>query len=160
MKKIIVGFSHRPGNIVSSTICLLTGGDVSHTYIKIPVPEFNTSVIFGASGSNIHYDNETEFLKKNKVVAEIEVEVSDEQMVVAERFRVFECGKPYSLLELIGYAWVLLGRAFKKSWKNPFRDGNKSFVCVEAVTSCIGIKDEGTITPKDLYDALMSKNKP
>lgn len=158
MKTITVGFS-RNKKILSKIICLLTKSDVSHTYIKIPVPEYNTNMMFQAAGLNVHYMNEDVFKAHGStIVEEIDVEVTDEQYARAEKFRVTECGKAYSVMELIGYLWVLLNHKIGRDVPNPFYDGDTAYVCVEVVTTCTGINDRGTLVPETLRQ-LLKKSK-
>jgi hypothetical protein len=155
MKKIIIGFSCNSG-FFSKAIRFLTNSNISHTYIKIPVPDFNTNIIFHAQGFNVHYINESNFLKKNTVIEEVEVEVSDEQFIEAERVRVEECGKPYSYSEIVGFLWVLLNKKVGRKVENPFYN-TSAYICVELVCRGLGIKDKTTLTPGDLRDILISK---
>jgi hypothetical protein len=92
------------------------------------------------------------------VVAEVEVELTDEQWAEAEKVRVYECGKTYSYSQLIGYAWVLLGRGLGKKWSNPLADGKHGYVCVELVCRCLGIGDAESMTPQDLLEHLSDKH--
>ena len=158
MKTIIVGFS-RSHKITSKIITWLTGSVITHTYVRIPVPEYKTSMVFQAQGFNVHYLNYEEFLKHNTVIEEVEVEVSDEQFIEAEKIRVFECGKPYGMLELIGYLAVLIQSKVGLPVKNPFYDSDKSFVCVELVLNMLGMEDKSTMTPDKLH-AMLVRRKP
>lgn len=159
MKKIYVGFS-RNHKIVSWLIRKFTRSNVSHTYIRIPVPEYNTSIVFQAQGFNVHYINYGHFLDKGNIVeAEICVDVSDEQFIEAEKFRVYECGKPYSYIQLLGYIYLLLGRYLGLRLKNPFSNGDHGYVCVELVCRCLGISNEENMTPQDLLDFLIKNTR-
>jgi hypothetical protein len=155
---IIVGFSSHPGSWFSKIIQWATNSPISHTYVRIPVPEYKTSVVFQAQGMNVHYTNYDEFIKKAKVIEEIAVEVSDEQYKQAEIFRVFQCGKPYGIMEIIGFCWVILGHKLGKHWPNPFNDGTDSYVCSSVVCRQIGLVDDATISPADLYEILKKKS--
>lgn len=57
-------------------------------------------------------------------------------------------GSPYDFMGLLGMAWVALGRALKKVWKNPFRSSKYVF-CSEAVVRAMlwsdGYKDIGLV---------------
>lgn len=157
MPTIIVGFSHRPKNIISSAIGFFTNSKISHTYVRLPVPEYNTSVVFQAAGSNVHYMNIDHFKIKNEILYEFQVEVTPEQFIAAEKFRVFECGKPYGAMELVGFMAIVIASKFGLKIKNPFNDGTRSYVCSSVVCRQIGLPDDATISPQDLYQILKNR---
>lgn len=149
MKTILVGFSSHPG-VFSSLIKYVTNSKVSHTYIRIPVPEYNDSMIFQASGLTVNYTNYSVFKKKNTVIEEYEIEVDDDTYAFAEMLRVMEAGKPYSMKEIIGLLWVLTMRGVGVRVNNPFRDGSHSYVCVELAMMCVGLeRDSENVTQED-----------
>jgi hypothetical protein len=150
MKTIRVGFSTHTGAF-SWLIRTATASKVSHTYLRIPVPEYNTSMIFQASGLTVNYCAAEVFDLKNHIYEEYEVDVSDEQYEVGEKFRVTEAGKSYSMKQVCGFATVLAARQLlNKRIPNPYSNGNHSYVCVEVVTVCIGLADGESMTPEDL----------
>jgi len=114
-------------------------------------PSYNLNFATSPYGN---YYNPSQTYKNNTVIEEINIEVSDEQYKQAEMFRVFQCGKPYGILEILGFCWVILGRKFNKHWPNPFNDGIDSYVCSSVVCRQIGLLDDATITPADLYEIL------
>lgn len=149
MKTIIVGFSTRPG-LFSSLIRFFTNSKVSHTYIKIPVPEYNENMVFQASGMTVNYTNYSVFKEKNKVIEEYEIDIDDDTASLAEMMRVMEAGKPYSIKELFGLLWILAMRGFGVKVNNPFRDGSHSYICVELAMICVGLsKDSENVTQED-----------
>lgn len=150
MKTIRIGFSTRSG-VLPWIIRKATASRISHTYIRIPVPEYSTSMIFQASGLNVNYCNGDLFDSHADVVEEYDVEVSDEQFAIGEKFRVTESGKPYSGKQLIGFLAVLTGKQIlDKKISNPFSDGHHSYVCVEVVAVCLGLEYGESMTPEDL----------
>lgn len=149
MKKIIVGFSTHH-SLFSTLIKFVTNSKVSHTYIRIPVPEWDESVVFQASGLVVNYTNYKVFLEKSTVIEEYEIDVSDDVYAFAEMVRVMECGKPYSMKEVFGLLWVLAMRGLNVKVKNPFRDGSHSYICVELVMTCVGLtSDSENATQED-----------
>lgn len=149
MKTVIVGFSTYPGAF-SSLIRFVTNSKVSHAYIRIPVPEYNESMIFQASGLWVNYCNFKVFQEKSKVVEEYEIEIDEETHQYGEMLRVMEAGKPYSMKELFGLVWILIMRGFGVRVKNPFRDGSASYICVELAMLCVGLEtDSENITQED-----------
>jgi hypothetical protein len=148
MKNIVIGFSTRRG-LLSWLIRTVTKSKVSHAYVRIPVPEYETSMIFQASGLSVNYCSGELFDSKNLIHQEYEVAVSDEQAKIAERLRVSESGKSYSMNQLYGFLWVLALRKFGKKVHNPFSDGNHSYVCVEIAADQVGHLDGENMTPED-----------
>lgn len=149
MKTVIVGFSTQSGAF-SSLIKFATNSKVSHSYIRIPVPEYNESMVFQASGLSVNYCNFKIFQEKSKVMEEYEIEVDEETYEYGEMLRVMEAGKPYSMKELVGLLWILVMRGFGVRAKNPFRDGSASYVCVELAMLCVGLQaDSENVTQED-----------
>lgn len=149
MKTVIVGFSTHPG-IFSTLIKFVTNSKVSHTYIRIPVPEYNDSMIFQASGLTVNYTNYNVFKEKSTVIEEYEIEIDDDTFAMAECMRVMEAGKPYGMAEIFGLLWVLAMRGFGVKVNNPFRDGSRTYVCVELIMNCVGLeRDSENVTQED-----------
>ena len=149
MKKIIVGFSYS-NSLFSKLIKIFTSSKISHTYIRLPVPEYNTSVVFQASLLSVHYVTADVFKSHSTIVEEYELEVSDEQFSVGEKFRVTEVGKPYSYTQILGFLYVLMLRKFGKKVSNPLSNGDHAYVCVEVVANSIGVSNGESMTPEEL----------
>ena len=157
MTKITIGFS-TSSQIKSRLIRFITKAPMSHAYIKIH--ESDGNVVFHADDEDVHYMKYDHFLSENKVIEEIEIEISDAQAKIAETLRVTEIGKPYSRMKLFGFIWIRLLRLFNVKTKNPFYDdGRFSYICVEIVTKSLGIQDETTLTPVDLYNVVKENNR-
>jgi hypothetical protein len=159
MKKVIIGFS-RPMKyrILSSLICFITNSNVSHTYVRIPVPEYGESMVFQASGLSVNYCNYKVFQEKAKVVEEYEIEVSDDVFAIGELMRVMEAGKPYSVKELVGLLWVLVMRGLGIRVGNPFKDGSASYICVELVMLCVGLRADSENTTQEDFRRWCKKH--
>lgn len=150
MKTITVGFSKHPGSLFSKLIMFVTKSTISHTYIKLSVPEYNEFVVFQASGLTVNYTNYSVFTKKAVVIEEYEIEVDDFTFAMGEKLRVTEVGKPYSMKEIFGLLWVLFMRNLGRKITNPFRDGSNSYICVELAMICAGLsKDSENVTTED-----------
>lgn len=148
MKSLRVGFSRHSG-LFSYTIMRATNSDVSHTYLRIPT-EYNEDVIFQASGFKVNYCNGTVFARNNTIVEEYDVEVSDEQWAIAEKFRVTEVGKPYSMKQILGFAVIIGMHAMGKYTINPLGDDSDTYICTEVVARCIGLDKSESWSPEDL----------
>lgn len=150
MKKLIVGFSSHPG-IFSWAIKKVTCSHVSHAYICLPKFIDGEDMVFQASGLTVNYTNYNVFVKKSIVYEEYEMQVTDEQYDTAIKIMAEAAGKPYSVKEIFGYLYVLaMHEWFYKTVKNPFADGDKSYVCSELIAECLGAKDPESLTPEDL----------
>jgi hypothetical protein len=114
------------------------------------VPEYNTSMIFQASGLLVNYCSGDIFDSHNIVFEEYDIDIPDEQYVFAEEFRVKQSGKPYSMAQIFGCLYVLAMRRFGLDVSNPFSDGRKSYVCVEIVANMVGLAGGENMTPEDL----------
>lgn len=149
MPTITVGFS-RNKKIFSRLIRWAAGSGVSHCYITINHRSKPWKLVSHAQGMNVHYASYENFIKKNEIVEEYEVSISVETAALAEEMRWTKSGTPYGWMMIAGYLWVLFGRVFKKSWKNPYSDGEQTHVCVEWVAEQLGIKESENMTPEDL----------
>jgi hypothetical protein len=149
MKYLHVGFSTH-SSLFSWLIRTVTSSKISHTYIKLPTG-YDELVIFQASGLSVNYCNWNYFKSRNKILYGYTVEISDEQWEKAERFRVTEVGKPYSIKQILGFGYTTLMHAFGKKAHNPMSDGDHSYVCVEVVAKCIGIDGAEDMSPEDLW---------
>lgn len=154
--KIKVGFSNGPSPI-SKAIQYATDSNISHCFIILPIPDFNTEMVFQAAKFNVHYMHIDEFIKHSNIIDIIEVEVSDEQAREAELIRIKTAGLPYSYPELFGFLWVLINRKLNRKIKNPLFDGDHAYICVELVAAQLGINTEEPLTPADLYNLLLAK---
>lgn len=151
MKTIRVGFSYYPGGILSWIIRFCTKSQVSHAYVRF-VDEERGDDIFQASGMQVNVERAEDFKSHSVIVEEYDVEVSDEQYELTQLKRSSEIGKPYSVLQVVGFIWVLsMRQAANRKVRNPFSNGNHAYVCVELVADCIGLNQESeSMTPEDL----------
>ena len=154
MKTITVGFSHST-NLFSKLIMLVTRSQISHAYIRL-----SEDKVYEASGLSVNEQVYEYFLTYETVVKEIQVELTDEQFAKGEAFRLASLGKPYSVGEVFGFAWILLMKSLGRKVANPFKGGTTSYVCSELVMNYIGMDDSAeNMTPEDVYKLLMS-NQP
>ena len=162
MKTIILGFSTRKDRSpFSILIRLITKSRVSHVYVRIPIPAYNTNMIFQASGLKVNYEFYDLFLQKEIIIEEYEIAVSDEQYAKSELFRITEAGKDYSMKEIFGLGYVLFMRqALKKRVSNPLSQGNQAYICVDVGACQIGYEDSGNLTPEDLRRWCKSRYTP
>ena len=153
MKTVIAGFSHS-NNIFSKLIMWMTNSNISHAYVRID------DIVFQASGLYVNEEAYEYFLTFETVVKEIPVQLTDEQFEQSEILRKQSFGKPYSISEVIGFIWIIfVKKVFNKDVANPFRDGNKAYVCCKLVADYCHIDDvKENMTPVDLFN-ILNKDK-
>lgn len=166
MKNLIIGFSKPAAKFApfADGIRAVLGTDFSHTYIKFKSDSFTRVLIYQASGHNVNFIGETLFNKKNVVIAEFELEVSEETFKRTIQFAIDQAGVPYGISQIFGILYVKALGMFGKRVKNPFSNGNSNYVCSELVAQIlkeiIGLEiqdDLDTITPKEVFE-LLQKN--
>jgi len=151
---VTIGFS-RSKKIMSKLIRWFTTSGVSHVYIKRSTPHVDPNfIVYQASGLLVNVENYDHFLTHAEPIKEFEMVLSDDKYAEAEAFLLRELGKPYSILQLLGMLWVILCRRFGARVKNPFRDGDHSYICVELVAKLLGIQGAEEMTPQDLLELL------
>lgn len=144
--KAVIGFS-RSNKILSKLIQWVTKSKVSHTYLRF---YNNPSIVFHAQKTSVRAVGSSTFLQENEIVREFEVEITPEKY----RWFTEQLGKSYGFLTLIGF---ILPIFFKL--KNPFNDGESSFVCSELVGVMMDIPNPEDLTPELLYKDLVNENE-
>ena len=153
MKTITIGFS-TSHTLFSSLIRWFSSSKVSHTYIRMPLYSSCSELVFQASGLKVNIEGYKHFESHSTVVKEIELQISDEKYEELEVFMCDSLGKPYSIKQILGMVLVLVCRSVGCKIKNPFRDGDHSYVCVELVANILNIPNAEDMTPQDLLDIL------
>ena len=151
-----IGFSTRKYNIVSKIIRFLTKSKVSHSFLVLKESYFEQEFVLEATTEGVRLVPFKKFEHENDVIG---VFTPDVPIDAGVRAQVELIGEMYDVPGLLGSAFVLLGRWFKKKWKNPFRS-TKSQFCSELVTRALqSAKYPGTedldpesTTPQDLYE--------
>jgi hypothetical protein len=129
----------------------LTNSNISHAYVRLG------EKVFQASGLRVNEEFYEDFLTYETVIKEVPFQMTDEQFLKAEEFRIAQLGKPYSIGEVFGFLWVLVMRRFGLNVANPLRDGNKAYVCSKLVACYLGIDDASeSLSPVDLL-AIVEK---
>lgn len=161
MEKIIIGFSSNQAPF-SRLIRWATNSHISHVYIRIPVKEFGTDIIFQASKFSVHYEHYPRFLAYQEHIEEYEIDLTPEQARLGEWFRITEAGKPYSWAQILGFGWVLLNRKFNRRVTNPLSNKEVGYICVEAAGRCIFPKEDldlETLTPEDILQYVKKEGR-
>lgn len=167
MGQITFGFSRpKTWKPFAALIMAAYGIPYSHSYVKIYSEKYNRFLIYQASSTMVNFMNMETFNEEALVVHETQIEVSEEQRSEIIRFAIDTCGKPYGVKEIFGMAWVRINELFGREVKNPYSDQDKTLVCSEltaiVLRDCLNIqlpKDPDDMTPKDVYDLLISINQ-
>jgi len=163
MKKITIGFSSHEYNLLSWAIRTVENTPYSHVYIKVHSDSLDRDIIYQASGLAVNFVGTKIFEEKAIIIKEFELDVSDETYLTVIRFAIDQAGKPYGLLDLLGFLYMKAGRAMGFNTHNPIRDGEQSYVCSELVATIIAeFIDKNVekkepledITPRGLYEYL------
>lgn len=137
-----IGFSTpKTWNPLSAIIMWFTSSRASHAWFVYWDDDFEMDMVLDAHGTGLRLLPYESFEKHNKIVK-----------VIAPKFDIEpglkEMGKllgtMYDFAGLLGMVVVLLGRFFKRGWKNPFRSPSSVF-CSECVARAMvltpGYKD-------------------
>jgi hypothetical protein len=129
-RKIQIGFSYSC-NMVSKAIRVIENTSFSHIFLSFHSESLNRTLIYHASGHNVHFTNINRFLEKSVIVDLFEIEVTPEQYKQIMQFCVDNAGVPYGAIQLVGMSLMrLFGKVMKS---NPFADGSATQVCSELI---------------------------
>jgi hypothetical protein len=129
--KVSIGFSTSDW-WVSRVIRFFTRAPVSHTYIVFDdtLSGFDHEVYEAAWCGFRMSTREKLESGTTRIVKEVAVDLNAAKALAICRGWL-EC--PYDYAGLVGEAWVMLGRLFRKRWNNPFAGPHHMF-CSEAAT--------------------------
>ncbi len=156
MKKIFIGFSDGK-TLFSTLIKLATWSKTSHSFIGFRTKS-GEDLVFQASGLTVNYENYDHFITHVKITDMFSKEVSDEEWKHMKQLQLKEMGTHYGWKEIIGFVYVLAARSVGIKVKNPFFDGDRTYICVESTLEQLNEKWDGYMTPEDLR--LWCKNNP
>lgn len=161
MKKLYIGFS-KPRNkkfpIISWLIRLFENTPYSHVYIRWNSDYLERSIIYQASGSSVNFEEGRNFIKKNEILTEFELLVSEDIEKNIKQKAMDLCNISYGIKQISGLLLVKLFKLFNKNIQNPFSDGSATYVCSELVADLLIVTDFESdksldnITPKDIYN--------
>ena len=149
--QIYIGVSTHKGWF-SKLIRWCTNSPVSHAFAVIPTQ--TDFVVIHAAGLKVHALDFCMFKTQNEIYKLYEISITDEKV----RWLWHETGKPYGMLSLFGYAYMLINRKFGRKVKNPLADNEKTFVCSELIAKMLDIPSPETITPQDLLTMMESRS--
>ena len=104
-------------------------------------------LIIHADGKKVAIDYYGHFIKKQWIEKEYCVDIPYS--------KVFWCmnqiGKEYSFKSILGFAIQILAKLLlRKELKNPYQDGDKSFVCSEFIGRLLCIAEPESMSPVDI----------
>lgn len=177
MKTITIGFSSpRSFKIGAEIIKLWQGGtSYSHAFIKIYSSYTDLTLIYQASHGYVNCLEVSRFFKENKIVAEFQIQVPDQNLrdTIREAQLLLQAPYGYKGLIILGVSRILettLKKCKKYQWcatlldkVSTWGDGLQTFHCSELVARLVPEiiqytqeKDPDRIEPVDLYKVLDS----
>lgn len=158
MRKLKVGFS-KGRTAISKAVCALDQSPFSHTFFSFRSDTYDRDLIYQANFLGVYFVNKTNFELHSDILAEIELEVSDELYAKIMQFCIDKTGTMYDFKGLLGKGLVRLGILAN----NPWDDKLRSVDCSELVNAILieaGI-DTGlttdSVSPKSIYQVLMAR---
>jgi hypothetical protein len=135
MEEIIIGFS-RPKkwfNPFSWLIRMAEGrpwkwAPMSHAYVKYFDSSTKVWIIFQASGRMTNFVSQSRFTKIEHIVSEYKIPVTKNTKLRVQKKVQKIAGAPYGVLEIVGFAIVVLASLIGLKIKNPLAS-HKSFFC-------------------------------
>jgi len=169
MKKtsIIIGFSRPKGFFkpFSWLIRLATWSSISHAYIRFNSRDFDQNVVYQASGLAVNLVSQEFFDKKEIVCKEFIIPINLKTKEKTLKNAARNLGKPYSVVQIVGFGFVLMAGIFGLKIRNPFYS-KSSFFCSELASDIIievgdatkETVDPSAMSPQAICNYLESKD--
>lgn len=152
MSKVVIGFSAPiKRKIGAEAIKLWMGTDFSHVFLQIYSKYTEQTLIYQASHGYVHLITAENFAKENKVIAQFDLQISDEKLKNTIKNAQQLLGRPYGYLGLLRLVLHKLGTPI-------IGDGTKTFHCSELIATLfpeLVTIDADFAEPVDLYRQLM-----
>ena len=164
-QQISIVFSKRSGfNLFSSLIMFGLKTPFSHCSVRMTDGDTGQVVYYQASGLEVNCVSEAQFLSKEVIIAESEYTVSDAVYKAGKTFAIAQLGKPYSILDILGFALQISLGMIGIKISNPFKTNGNEYVCSQFAAAYIDVSnnvdlDVREMTPRALFDALPSLPK-
>lgn len=162
MKRLTFGFSkaRNPYAVLSRAICWAQGTPFSHVYVKFAWPAASTNLIYQASKTHVNFEIEQSFHEHAVTVQEIEFDLDEEVWKRVATFIACNLNKPYSRLQIAGFALKLLAEKVGINCIKPVKNGMDEFICSELGAELYqlvkGVNlDAESMTPNDLYKIIL-----
>ena len=159
-----IGFSTpRHFNPVSWLVRKLTGSRASHVWFLYADQDWGADFVLEAHELGFRLLPFERFEKENQVVR---VVTPSEDIDDGVKWAAHWLGTAYDFSGLVGMAWVVLGRVFKRRWTNPLQNSRAMF-CSEMTVEVLRRSGvpwaqslvPSTVSPQDLLD-LFERNEP
>lgn len=165
--KVIIGLSApKRVNIFSRMVMAYGKTRFSHAYIEIRssyLTEGN-QIIYHASGSCVKIESADNFDKDNTTIKSYEIPIDRKIKRKVMNFAISRTGRPYNVLQLLGFLVMRLRKKLGFKGGNPW--GGGGYVCTELVAELLndhlGIavrKDFDDVTLKDIEIILEENEK-
>lgn len=165
MKTIRFGFS-RPIKLTlfARAIMWADDTDYDHVYLRWSWPTVGRDIIYQASNLAVNFESNVTFDGHAMTVKQYELDIDDATHAAIMQFCMDNSNKPYSIMQIIGFAYVKLAKKiFNKALHNPFPTHGSSFVCsklaayIAAMIPYLKISSSfDDIDPKDFDDIMES----
>jgi len=160
---MIIGFS-TTNKIFSRLIKWVTGSKASHSYVLVTVA--GEPIVVHSTHNGVNCDHYNKFKKDKKVVAEYELLIDEETEKNATAHALRLLDKPYDILSIVGFGWVLFCKSLGFKVKNPFPN-RSAYQCSEfALTIMRKANLEGSekfakelVSPEDLISFVKDHQK-
>jgi hypothetical protein len=131
----------------------------SHCAIKMVDGDTGQMVYYQASGLAINCVSEAEFLSKETIVYQKDVQVSEAVFKAGKTFAINQLGKPYDISAILGFALQIALGMIGIKIKNPSDANGSEYVCSQFAAAYIDVADNidldvREMTPKALFDAM------
>lgn len=134
MPKVVIGFStSQIANPLSWLIRTVDRVPFSHMYVRFYATSLDRVLVYHAAKHSLHFVEWERFKKTNKIIEELSFDCSPRQFVEIMQLCVDTAGIKYGMLTLIGIAIRIFGQRTGLWAQNPFKDGQKSYICSEFI---------------------------
>lgn len=153
---IQIGFSTHKNNILSKIIRWITKSPISHCWILYYDIQFKIEMVLESTTEGFRILPFKTYQKQNDNIVLFNPKFSLTMGLIKAGEKL---GTKYDFKGLFGSIFPIIGRWFKRKWKNPFYSSKELF-CSEAVTEIMKDSkypgsdkfDPSTTNPNDLYN--------
>ena len=160
MKPISIVFSKASSfSLFSNAIMFGLKTPFSHVAIKMIDGDTGQVVYYQASNIAVNCVSEAEFLAKEIIIFQKDVQASDKVFKTGKSFAINQLGKPYDISAIFVFALQIILGMVGINIKNPDKADGNEYVCSQFaaayISVCENIKiDVTNMTPKALYEIM------
>ena len=155
MDNIVIGFSTSRKKFAPLAWLIRESENIpySHTYIRVGSDSLDRYLVYHASGTELHFSNIQRFRQHNVICKEFFIPIEGEEKIEILQYCIDNLGVPYGRMQIVGLALIQVLKLVGIKIHNPWKDGDKSQICLEFVANILKILGE---TPdKNLEDKAM-----